>query len=44
MNTQSKRTYITESLRDSIDILTANLGFSTTASPKKVSTGGCNRD
>jgi len=44
MATQTGSTYISESMADMIKIPTANLGFSTTASSKKVSLGDSNND
>jgi len=44
MAAETGNTYIAESMRDSIEIPKANLGFTTMASSKNVSAIDCNSD
>ena len=44
MSTKTRNTYISGTMADRMTIPTANLGFSTTPSSKKLTLGDCNND
>jgi len=44
MAAETGNTYISETMRDSIEIPTANLGFTSMSSSKKASASDCNND